>query len=369
MPTSKKIPELINNQKDLDALCKIISANDYIAIDTEFLRTNTFAPKLGLLQLHTVDQISCVDPLVDMNMQELWELIFDPKRMCIFHSAKQDMEVIWFEQNALVGQLIDTQICAGLLGHPAQIGYAGITADLLNINISKSQTRTDWCRRPLSKDQLEYALEDVKYLPKLHEILFQKLRELGRSEWAVEDSSALLNHKLYQPDTEMAWKRVKSIPFLPLDQQARARAIAALREHLALKSNQPRQWILSDKALIQIAQENPSTEESLLRIKYLSSDVTRNHGQSILASINAANQSYAIGELNFQQLKPERDQDKSKYRKLSSIVKDKAEQLAISSEVIASKRDIQALLRNDPQCRLTRGWRKEIVGDELISEI
>ena len=133
MPTPNTLPSLIERQPDLDQVCAEISAHRQIAIDTEFVRTNTYAPMLGLLQVRAGDVTVCVDPLAGLDMSHCWELLFDAQRTNILHSAKQDMEVMWFEEGAIIRNLIDTQICAGLLGYPAQIGYAGLAAELLNI--------------------------------------------------------------------------------------------------------------------------------------------------------------------------------------------------------------------------------------------
>jgi ribonuclease D len=369
MPTSNSLPDLITSQTDLDALCKIVESQQQIALDTEFVRTNTYAPKLGLLQFHAGTEMCCVDPLADLDMQSMWQLLFDSSRTCILHSAKQDMEVMWFEEGAVLGALLDTQICAGLLGYPAQIGYAGLVEDKTGVSLNKSQTRTDWSRRPLSAAQIKYAIEDVEHLPTLAETFSQQLRDQGRYDWALEDSAALLDTSLYQPAPELAWQRVKSIPFLPVAQQARARALAAWREHAAMKTNRPRQWVLADKALLQIAQENPDAEAALGQVKDLPPAVVRKQGRKLLAILDTANQALARGELDLQQLAPERDQDKSTLKKLGTMVKAKAEELNIAAEVVASKRDILALLRGEPEPRVTRGWRKEIIGDELSAAL
>ena len=369
MPTTTEEFKLIADQERLSKACDVIAEATQVALDTEFMRTNTYEPELSLIQVNTNNQIYCIDPLTELDMQRFWELLFEPTRMSVLHAAKQDMEVLWYEQQAVVGNLIDTQVCASLLGHPAQIGYAGLVAELLDIEIDKGQTRTDWSKRPLSAAQLQYAAADVSHLPKLLDQMRTDLENLGRFDWALEDSAALLDKDLYEPQPALAWQRVKSIPYLPVAEQARARALAEWRERAAIKSNRPRQWILADKALLQIAQDNPSNEKSLSSVQNLPPAVIRKQGRKLLAVIDSANQAFARGETELEQLTPDRDQNKSAYKKLAGIVKAKADALNIAPEVLASKRDIQALLRNEPQARVGNGWRKSVIGDELIAAL
>jgi len=154
MPT---LPLLINTQSHLDDLCNLIAGCNTVALDTEFVRTSTYAPQLGLLQIAAGSTAVCVDPLADMQLAQLWELLFDPNRLNILHSATQDLEVMWFHEGNIIHNLIDTQICAALLNYMPQIGYAGLVADLVGVTISKEQTRTDWTRRPLTSEQIDYA--------------------------------------------------------------------------------------------------------------------------------------------------------------------------------------------------------------------
>ena len=369
MPTPNKLPLLIERQPDLDQVCAEITNHQQIAIDTEFVRTNTYAPQLGLLQIHAGDLTACVDPLAGLDMQALWELLFDPERTNILHSGKQDMEVMWFTEGAIIRNLADTQICAGLLGYPAQIGYAGLAADLLNVEINKDQTRTDWSRRPLSEAQLRYAAEDVLHLPKMFKIMEERLHELGRYEWAVEDSTELCQISLYKPEPADAWQRVKSIPFMPTAQQARARALATWRETRAVASNKPRQWIMGDKALLQLVTENPANEAALGGLGELPASLARSQGRKLINILGAANDAFAQGDMKLQQQTFDVEKEKIVGKKLSKLVRAKAEQLGIAAEVLASKRDINALIRDSAHARVLRGWRYEIIGQELQQNI
>jgi len=367
MPTFNDIPLLVQQQADLDQLCELISNENEIAVDTEFVRTNTYAPSLGLIQIAIDNRTACVDPLADLRLDRLWELLFDAQRTSIIHSGKQDMEVLWFTCGKVIPNLIDTQICAALLGLPAQIGYAGLSAELLDIEIPKSQTRTDWSRRPLTEAQLHYAAEDVEHLCTIHERLKARLTEQNRYDWAVEDSCALADISLYKPAPENAWQRLKSIPFLAPAEQARARALATWREQRAVDADKPRSWILSDKALLQIAQQNPQQVNDLRRIKDLPQAVMRKQGERFIALLEKTNTAVNNGELVFSQEIPNPEKDRARVKKLSAVIRAEAEKLDIAAEIIGSKRDIQAFLKDPEKCRLTTGWRRQVVGEKLLT--
>ncbi len=365
-PTDKL---LIADQSELNHVCERIAATSQIAIDTEFVRTNTFAPHLGLVQIKAGADIFCIDPLADLQLADFWALIFDPGRRNIIHSGSQDMEVLWYTCKQTIPNLIDTQICAALLGYPAQIGYAGLAAELVGADIAKSQTRTDWSRRPLTEAQIHYAAEDVEHLDEMHAILKTRLDDLGRYDWALADSAAMANIDIYKPDPDSAWQRLKSIPFLPADQQGRARALAAWREERAVRSDKPRGWILSDKALLQMAEKNPASADAMRGVEDLPQAVIRKRGEELIAAMQTANDALSNGDVSYQQEFPDRDKDKAQTKKCSQIIRAKAEELGIPAEVLGSKRDIQALLKNQPNARLTNGWRAELIGKDLAAAV
>jgi ribonuclease D len=365
MPAPAKLPSLIQEQHHLDAVCSAVANYQEVALDTEFVRTNTYAPHLGLLQLAVGDLTVCVDPLADLKMRPLWELLFDPARTSVLHSSKQDLEVMWFDQGDIIHNLIDTQICAGLLGYPAQIGYAGLLAELLSIEIAKTQTRTDWSRRPLTDAQLEYAAEDVVHLPEMLAILRARLEELGRWEWAVDDSNALCNIALYEPEPAAAWQRIKSVPFLPPAEQARARALAAWREKRAVDSDKPRQWIISDKALLELTTVNPASEQAVQNLSELPAGLARKQGSKLLTVLAVANDAFASGSMDIEQQVIDIDREKALSKQMGKLVRAEAEKLGIAAEVLGSKRDLNAVIRGAKDARALQGWRLNIIGRQL----
>jgi ribonuclease D len=362
MPT---LPLLIERQTDLNVLCDVVANCNIIGLDTEFVRTRTYAPQLGLVQIAADDTAVCVDPLADLNFEQFWELLFDPARAIIMHSATQDLEVMWFHRGAIVHNLIDTQLCAALLGYQPQIGYAGLVADLAGVSLSKEQTRTDWTRRPLTTEQLDYAAKDVVYLGGMHNVLRDRLNALGRYDWALEDSAALCDLSLYQPDIENAWQRIKSIPFMQAEQQARARRLAAWREQRAVELDKPRKWIMDDKALAGIANANPRDAQTLATLDDVPAALAKRQADDLLAAVARGNTDYANNPENYQQEIPDRDRDKAQSKLLTKLIRAKAEELQIPAEVLASRRDINALLRGETKTRILSGWRYEVIGKSL----
>jgi ribonuclease D len=369
MPAPTRFPLLIEQQNDLDALCAELAAHDRVALDTEFVRTNTYAPQIGLLQLATNGLAVCVDPLANLDMQYIWTLLFDRQRTSIVHSAKQDLELLWFSRGDIIHNLVDTQICAGLLGYPAQIGYAGLLKELLSIEIGKTETRTDWTRRPLTEQQLKYAAEDVVHLPELFGILSTRLQEQGRYAWAVEDSLALCDVSLYQPVPDDAWQKIKSIPFLPPAQQARAVRLASWRESRAVEANKPRQWIISDAAILQLASSSPANIRELEKIADLPPALARKYGSGLLEILNAADNAFADDNTRFTQQAVDISREKVLSKRLLERVAAIAKALGIVPEILASRRDINALLRNPATSRVTQGWRRVIIGEALLADL
>lgn len=338
-----------------------------IAMDTEFVRTNTYYPKLGLVQLSTAESTVCIDPLAGLDLELLWQVLFDPDRLMIVHAAKQDLEVLLLAADGIPRSLIDTQIEAGLLGHAAQVGYATLAKTLLDVEISKSQTRTDWSKRPLSEAQLHYAAEDVEHLSAMHQRLRDQLLESGRYEWACEDSAALINPSQYVQDPAEAWQRIRRIQYLPVGEQCRARRLAAWREQEAMRLNRPRQWIISDRALMAIAQTAPANREELAGCADLPAGVVRKRGEILLEQVASADRELADGKIHIEQRQRPPSKEPTLVTKLVGIVRAHAERLNIPAEILASRREISAIARGQRDGRVLSGWRLEVFGNELLN--
>jgi len=367
MPVNDRQPRLIDTQKDLDALCTALAAADRIGCDTEFMRTQTYWPQLCLVQLAIDTQTACIDVLADIDTSDFRRILLGHPEPLVLHAVKQDLEAWFATWQELPAAVFDIQIAAGLLGFQPQIGYGNLVRELLDITLDKDQTRTDWSRRPLTAAQLHYAGDDVAYLHALQDVVSTRLEDLGRYEWALADSAALVSPGLYDTSPEQAWQRLSGVPYLPVAVQARVRALAAWRETRAKQANRPRQWILGDKALMQIAHANPDNVDDLRGIAKLQPAVVRKQGRNILQALHDANDDLAGGRLDLTQQPAALPPDKKQVQKLSGIVQDTGRELDIAPEILATRRDLADILNGRDDARPLRGWRRRVIGEKLLA--
>src|SRR5687767_2084248 len=253
---------MIDNAEALTAFVTRAANATTLALDTEFMREKTYRAELCLLQIADGDDAVCIDPLAIADLNGLRPLLGAPGVVKIMHAARQDLEVL-LPAVGLVQPVFDTQIAAALAGHPSQVGYAELARRLLGVELSKAHTRTDWTRRPLSTEQQEYALDDVRHLPALRVSLLETLAAKGRLAWLEEELAALANADALRVEPEDAWRKVKGLPALDEQRQRLAQSLAAWRERRASERNRPRGWILDDVALREITLRLPRSLDAL----------------------------------------------------------------------------------------------------------
>lgn len=367
MPTANGIVHVTRDEQ-LPAALELLAKSDYLAVDTEFLRESTYFAKLCLIQLGNEHACVVIDVLALSHLNTVLEFILDRQRIKIFHAARQDLEVLTQAQSTnpqVPGPLFDTQIAAGLLGLPAQIGYSDLLARTLNINIAKGQARTDWSKRPLSTEQLHYAADDVRYLAPLYQYLKQHLINQSRYQWLNEETAELENLSLYQTHPDAAWQRLKGTAQLQPKQRAVLKQLANWREARAIEFNKPRGWILSDEALRNITERLPETLHELGHTRDLPEGVLRKHGEALLTLIlNGI--SLAESEPEAVDFRPTNSQQ-SEVSQLMKVVRSTAETINVSPELLATRRDIERLVYFDNADALMKGWRKEVIGEALLA--
>ncbi len=368
MPALIQTGALVDQQSQLDEACAAISRGSLVAVDTEFARTTQFTPRLCLVQISAGAQVFCVDELAGLDTTPLWDILCAGTGLRVFHAAKQDLEVAWVSYQRLPQPLFDTQIAAALIGHPAQIGYAALVKALLGIDVDKTHTRADWSQRPLRPELIAYANTDVIHLPTVHAMLCEQLDRLGRYAWAIEDSERLVDPTLYQNDPDGAWRRLSGLPRMPVAVQLRARRLARWREENAIRADRPRQWILSDRALLDIAQRNPPDETALANCADLPAGVVRRQGTALLAELVVAADELASGTDLTQELRPELI-DQAEIKRLGKIVDEVARMLGVVPEILATRKDLAALIRGEPELRPLSGWRKSVIGEPLLAAV
>jgi ribonuclease D len=341
-----------------------------VALDTEFMREKTYRAELCLLQLAIGDEAVCIDPLA-LNadaggLATLAPMLTSPDVIKVMHAARQDLEVL-LPAVGLVLPVFDTQVAAALAGHPSQVGYAELARRLLGVELPKAHTRTDWSRRPLSADQQEYALDDVRHLGALRTSLLETLAAKGRLAWLEEELAALANADALRVDPEDAWRKIKGLPSLDVERQKLAQALAAWRERRAVERNRPRGWILDDAVLREIIVRLPRTPEALAGLPEMQESVVRKCGEELLELVRQSGIPEPPPPL------PRRERpDPSQLtlvKKLADISAEVAKELEINTEVLATRRELEKLAAGKREVSLLRGWRAEVVGEKLLAAL
>ncbi len=341
-----------------------LGKHDYVGVDTEFMRERTFFAELCLVQIATGETIYCVDPLNDHSMDEFWPALM--RDTWVVHSGRQDIEVVYQTSGAIPDRLFDTQIAAGLLGHAPQMGYATLINVLFDVEIEKTHTRANWSKRPLPDAFLEYAAEDVEYLLPAYEALAEQLDKKGRLGWAEEDSLLLLNPALYDIDPTLAVDRMKGARNLRGKRRAVAARLAAWRETQALRANRPRQWIAKDSALLEVAASMPDSLEALGKIDGMPAGLIRRSGERILAAVSSSGRD----DNNYHPPAAPDEEQKAMLKSIQKQVAECAADLGLAAETVASKRDLSAVIMGgDRTSKVLSGWRRSLVGDQLLKKL
>ena len=345
-----------------DTLIPGLNGQDRVGVDTEFMRERTYFAQLCLVQVATRDEIFCVDPLTDRDQDGFWRALF--ARQWVVHSARQDIEVVSQTAGAMPDSIFDTQIAAGLLGYLPQMGYADLVRELFAVDMAKSHTRADWSKRPLPGAFLEYAAEDVEYLLPAHEQLGERLERAGRLDWAHEDSRLLLDPRLYDTGGAQAVDRLKGARNLRGRKRAVAARLAVWRESEAIRRNRPRQWILRDSILLDIAGRLPADAAQLAAIEGISRKLLGREGSNLLGLITES----ALNEERYSPPRRPDEPQKALLKTMQSRVRKRAEELGIAAETLASRRELAAIvLSGSHETRVLSGWRRDVIGEELLA--
>jgi len=343
-----------------DSLGQMLSRQEHVGVDTEFMRERTYFAQLCLVQVATTDELFCVDPLTENSQENFWRELF--ARDWILHSARQDIEVIFQTAGSMPASIFDTQVAAGFLGYPAQMGYAGLVRDLFNVDMAKSHTRADWTKRPLREAYLEYAAEDVEHLLPAYERLGERLDDEGRLEWALEDSRLLLDPRLYDIGADQALDRLKGARNFRGRKRAAAARLASWREREAIDRNRPRQWILRDAVLLEIAYRLPGSQAELAAIEGMPPKLLNRAGKELLQAVAAA----SADEHDYSPPRPPDEGQKALLKEMQARVQKCADELGIAAEMIASRRELaDVIVSGSRDSRLFSGWRRDIIGSDL----
>jgi ribonuclease D len=346
--------QFIDTQRKLSDLMAQIASEPLLALDTEFVREKTYYPKLCLIQLATPDVTACIDCILVPDLSPLFDLMFAASRQWIFHSARQDLEVIYLQDDRSPPELIDTQTAASLLGYAPQVGLQGLLAEELEVHLDKGHARTDWTRRPLPEAAVRYAFDDVRYLLPLWDKLQRKLGSLQRDTWFSEDCKTAIGLPPVTPPLAL-WTRLRGLRSLDLAQQCAALALVSWREQQAQSLDLPRRWILSDELIMRIAKSRPHNMQALEAVPELPPKMAGRFGREIIGELedcDSADQRRLV-EANLPLDRP----DKKKLAELQLRVKERAGELGIESNVLATRKEIGDLLHEKISDRIDGGWR------------
>ena len=360
-------PPVTTSAELLQALERL-APGDFVALDTEFMRESTYFPKLCLIQAANAGACAVLDPLTLPELAPLWQFLGDRARFKVLHAARQDLEVLATatRDTAVPGPIFDTQIAAALLGYPAQIGYGSLVAERLGHTLAKGHTRTDWTRRPLAPEQLQYAEDDVRYLVPLYLDLRTALQAAGRLDWLYEETRELEGLDLHGADPDAAWRRLKGLDRLQPQQRATLKLLAQWREATAIKHDKPRGWILTDDALREIAERLPATLRGLEEVRNVPPGVVRRRGEEILELIERG-RAEAVNEAAASNPPRPQPQQLALVTKLMNLARETAQHAKINAELLATRRDVEQLVFARRTEHLLSGWRREIIGEPLVA--
>lgn len=359
----------ISTNEDLRIFCDHARSFPAIAVDTEFLRERTFHAKLCLVQVATPDQSVAIDPLAIDDLTPLSELMADVDTLKVFHACSQDMEVLNHALGVLPAPIFDTQIAAAFLGERAQCSYANLVHSFCDVTLPKTASLTDWSRRPLAPEQIEYALDDVRYLIEAYHVIAERLHALGRTAWVRDETRPLADPAHYRADARCAYKRVKRVNSCTRRQLAVARELAAWREMRAERRDVPRKWIMSDEVLVALCRRAPTTAEDFRRVRGTEQLSPRDVEAALAAISNGLRCPQAnLPNLSRAHRTPTPEQE-SVVDIMYALIRLVSERSDVATSIIASRDDLLSYIDHPERSRLREGWRFELVGlliDDLL---
>jgi ribonuclease D len=362
-------PALITTTAALQSLCERLAAEEFVTVDTEFIRERTYWPELCVVQAAGDHEVAVIDAQQrELDLAPLGQLLANPAVMKVFHAARQDIEIFFLRFGEIPRPLFDTQIAAMVAGFGEQVGYDALVSALAGGSIDKAHRFSDWSARPLSAAQINYAAADVTHLRTVYTRLRARLQQDNRLEWVAEEMAELADPSLYRAEPEAMWERLR-----PRSNNRRflgmVRALAAWREREAQRLNIPRQRLLRDETLLEIAATAPQTADTLARARGVSRGFAEGRsGASLLGAIAAAQ---ALPDDALPLLPRGRDgvrPSPALVALLKVLLAAKCEDHHVAARLVASADDIERLATEEaPDIAALHGWRREVFGDDALA--
>lgn len=363
------VMDLITDTQTLAAFCDSVSTESFVTVDTEFMREKTYWPKLCLVQLGGSEEARCVDVLADgIDLTPLYDLLANENVLKVFHAARQDVEIFVKQTGQTPTPMFDTQVAAMVCGFGESVGYETLVNSICKKNLDKGSRFTDWSKRPLTERQITYALGDVTYLRHIYEFLRDKLEQNNRAVWLDEEMAALTSTDTYIVNPDQAWKRLKartkSTKVLAVLQ-----AVAAWREHEAQRKDMPRNRVIRDDTLIDIAHQCPKDALALERVRGMNKSIANGrYGKEMLEVIQ---QALALDPKDHPKAPKKKDLPKGLgpvVDLLKVLLKFKSEHNEVAQKLIANAADLEQLAAYGEEAEVAclKGWRRELFGNDAL---
>ncbi|HET7483249.1 MAG TPA: ribonuclease D [Actinomycetota bacterium] len=364
--------EVIRDQGSLDRMVAGARAAGRFGIDTEFMRERTYRARLCLVQLNVAGTIVLVDPLEEVDLAPLADLIAAPEVEVILHAGRQDLELFYERFGAVPQRVFDVQIAAGFAGFGSSLSYGRLVESVLGAKIEKGESYTDWCRRPLSDAQLAYAADDVRYLIDAADALERELAEKNRLDSIRAEMAALEREETFAVDPERAYLRVGGRGALSGKQLGILREIARWREETASRRDVPRGWIVKDQTLIEIARRQPGSLDALKDVRGMNAKEAERSGRAILAAIKAGREGGAI-EKGRAPSRSAQARVKMISGMVDALIRARCEAADVATDLVATRAEVEAVLLDlfagtldESKHRVLQEWRRDLVGDAIL---
>ena len=356
----------IADQNTLNNFYKKCKKEKFLAVDTEFIRDSTYYPSLCLIQIAGINFAGAIDPLAKLDMTPIWELLLNKDILKVFHAGRQDIEIFFELMGEIPTPIYDTQIAAMFCGLGDQIGYEGLVYKFLGLSVNKQHQFTNWFERPLSKNQIDYAISDVTHLIKIFPLINKVIKENKREDWVSKETEHLSMKELYQVNPDEVWKKIKLKNSNP-QMLNLLKHLASWRENECKKRNIPRTRLIRDDVLINISFSKPKTISELKKIRAIPRNLSNNDFYQILNVIESS-------------LKTKPDKwplvsnstspkiSKSSLELLKLLLKYCSEESGLAEKVIANTQDLKSILEGQKKdIKVFTGWRNEIFGEMALS--
>lgn len=361
--------QVITSTDQLAQACKSLAGHDFVAVDTEFLREQTFWPQLCLVQLAGPADEAIVDPLAKgLSLDPLWELMGNTRVVKVFHAARQDVEIVWAQGRLIPAPIFDTQVAAMVCGFGDSVSYGNLVKKVTGRDLDKSSRFTDWSRRPLSDKQLVYALGDVTYLRDVYRYLKGELDRTRREHWLASEMAMLTDPATYETHPDEAWKRLK-LRVKSRKALAVLMELAAWRERLAQTQDVPRGRIIRDEALFDIANQAPTAPEQLAQLRTLSDGFSRSaRAREIIEAVKRGLARDPKEVPPLRQGEPLSAEATATLELLKVLLKAAAARHGVAPRLIADGSDLELIAAQDePDVPAMRDWRREIFGADAAA--